>query len=554
MRRSAGLILAMGVSLAMAGPASAQDPQLPTDGQVLSTLKKRLENDRTGACVQAALVHRWGVARATYCANAQAQRTLDYDTAFEIGSVTKTMVAFLVADLIAQGQWSLDDPIAKHLPPGTVVPRQGERQITVRDIVTHMSGLPPLPPRMKVEQPDNPYATLTEQEVLAALGEVTPSRDIGSRFEYSNFAMMVLSAAVASAYGKDLELALRERLFEPLNMASTYVTAPPAGAKPAQGHAPTGKPTSAWTIGSTNLAGVGMVRSTLNDMVRFARAQLGRGDERVVARLAQTHEPQAKLPRGAMGMNWRISQTDKRTIVGHEGGTGGFSSLVMFDKQARRAVVLLSDTALTDVGGLSGLALPLLAPGTPIEKPHVAQPVPAELLKAVVGDYALAGLPIRFFERDGRLWTQAQGQGEAELGYDSAGDLYGIELPLRLKPRLEGGKVEKLTLYQGGAVLDVLPAAVVPAAAPTAQNPQWKDYAGEYELTPAFALRVFEDAGKLKVQGTGQRPIDAELTARDRIEVKTVGAVIEFSRDGSGQVVGATLKQGGQSLPGKRKR
>jgi serine-type D-Ala-D-Ala carboxypeptidase/endopeptidase len=455
MIRTAGLMFAAMLAMSGAAQAQVQDARLPTDGQVLSTLKKRLENDRTGACVQAALVHRWGVARATYCANPQTQRTLDYDTAFEIGSVTKTMVAYLVADLVEQGQWSLDDPIAKHLPEGVVVPRQGERQITVRDIVTHMSGLPALPPRLKVEQPDNPYAALTEQDVLASLADVTLSREIGSRFEYSNFAMMVLSSAVARAYGKDLELVLRERLFEPLNMAGSYVTAPPAAAKPAQGHAPTGRPTPAWTVGSTNLAGVGMVRSTLNDMVRFARAQLGRGDEGVAARFAKTHEPQATLPRGAMGMNWRISRTDKRTIVGHEGGTGGFSSLVMFDKDARRAVVLLSDTALTDVGGLSGLALPLLAPGTPIEKPHVAQPVPAELLKALVGDYTVAGLPLKFFERDGRLWTQAQGQGAVELGYDSAGDLYGIEHALRLRPKLDGGKLDKLTLYQGGGVLDV---------------------------------------------------------------------------------------------------
>jgi len=59
------------------------------------------------------------------------------------------MTAFLVADLVAAGRWSLDDPIARHLPAGTRVPRQGERQILVRDLLTHSAALPPLPARMR---------------------------------------------------------------------------------------------------------------------------------------------------------------------------------------------------------------------------------------------------------------------------------------------------------------------------------------------------------------------------------------------------------------------
>ena len=46
------------------------------------------------------------------------------------------MTAVLVADLIESGKWSLDDPLAMHLPPGTPVPRQGERQILLRDVGT----------------------------------------------------------------------------------------------------------------------------------------------------------------------------------------------------------------------------------------------------------------------------------------------------------------------------------------------------------------------------------------------------------------------------------
>ena len=58
------------------------------------------------------------------------------------GARTGLCVAALVAELIQSGRWLLDEPIAKHLPPGTVMPRQGARQILVRNLVTHSPGLP----------------------------------------------------------------------------------------------------------------------------------------------------------------------------------------------------------------------------------------------------------------------------------------------------------------------------------------------------------------------------------------------------------------------------
>jgi serine-type D-Ala-D-Ala carboxypeptidase/endopeptidase len=77
-----------------------------------------------------------------FCADAKSQRPYDERTAFEIGSVTKTMTAALLAEFVARDEIALTDPIAKLLPPGTSVPSYGGREITIRDIVTHTSGLP----------------------------------------------------------------------------------------------------------------------------------------------------------------------------------------------------------------------------------------------------------------------------------------------------------------------------------------------------------------------------------------------------------------------------
>lgn len=510
------------------------------------TLAARLDGDRSGACVQAAVIAQGQIWLASRCADTRKDGAPGDGAAFEIGSVTKTMTAALVAGLVDGGRWSLDDPIARHLPEATVVPRQGERQILVRDLLTHTSGLPALPPGMPAGGPD-PYARLTEAGLLASLGKTPLTRPIGSQAEYSNFGMMVLSLAVARSMGGDLEVALREQLFKPLGMQTAYV-AKPAGAALAPGHVPDGTRTPAWTI-ATNLAGVGMVRATLDDMTRYASAQLGDGPPALVAHLRRTQQPLAQ----GFGMNWVLRQVRGRDLVLHEGGTGGFSSLVMLEPSAGRAVVLLADTALADLGGLGDLGAALLGLQVPLQ-PRRAVDTPPALRQALAGEYDLGPMRVKIWDADGRLMAQATGQGAFELRHDSAGDFYplGFSALLRPEPPAGGKPVARFAWHQGGGQMEGRRVGMLEAP-PTITNPAWRDWAGEFQLAPQFSLRVFERDGRLMVQGTGQPAIAADVAGQDRIEIKAVGAVVEFERDAGGQVVAAVLLQGGQKLRGVKK-
>ncbi len=521
-----------------------------TTQELQARLDARFKGDRTGACVVAAVIEKDQVLRGRSCAQPRADAPPGYDTAFEIGSVTKTMTAFLVAELIRQGQWSLDDPIVKHLPPGTVVPRQGERQILLRDVLTHTSGLPGLPPGFRPTHPNDPYADLDETAVLAALGQVQLNRPIGSQFEYSNFAMMVVSAAVARALGGDYEKALHTHLFEPLEMRGAFISQPRRAAPVAQGHLPSGVPTSAWHT-ATNLAGVGMVRASLDDMVKYAQAQLGQGKNLPPALQANMQLTQRPLREGS-GMNWMRFNVKGHDLLAHEGGTGGFASLVALEPNAQRAVVILADTSLTDVGGLGRLGNALLDVDAAALRPRLAATPSATLLAAMPGDFEMAGLNARIWVDDGkRLMAQAEGQSAFELKFDSEGDFYPEGFSALLTPQLENGKVNRAVWRQGGGMLEVWRKGA--QTRPTASDPRWKDLAGEYVLLPQFSLRVFEEAGVLKVQGSGQPAIAAEVIGIDTIEIKVVGAVIEFKRDTAGQVTRAVLKQGGRELEGQRK-
>lgn len=437
--------LALTVNLSCMGAAQAMD-----EATLTARLRDRFEGDRTGACVAAATIEAGRVTRSAFCAK-RGKTPPDVDSAFEIGSVTKTMTAFLVADLVASGAWTLSDPIARHLPVDTKVPSQGERQIEVRDLLAHSSGLPAMPSRLGSVDNADPYAMLTEESLLASLADVNLSRPIGSRAEYSNFGMMLVSLAVGRSHGDDFEGALKSRLFAPLGMKTAFVASQPEGVVRVQGHQPSGRPTPPWGI-RASLAGVGMVKASLNDMVLYAQAELNSADPAIGARMRLTQQPLAN----GWGMNWALPRVKGRQLTTHEGGTGGFSSLVALDIAAQRAVVVLADTALVNLGGLSDLGFSLLGIELQVRPPRITQAPPAALRTSLLGHYAVLGTPVRIYEEGDRLMWHDPEQGALELLYDSAGEFFPAEGEATLRPVVSAdGKIEKLLWLQGGGRLEV---------------------------------------------------------------------------------------------------
>jgi serine-type D-Ala-D-Ala carboxypeptidase/endopeptidase len=490
------------------------------------------------------------------CADAKSERPFDERTAFEIGSVSKTMTAALLAEFIGRGEIALDDPVAKLLPPGTIVPSFSGHQISIGNIVTNTSGLPSFP--WPITNLKNPYARLTETDLLGTLAATQLTRAPGSQWEYSNFAVMVLSYALAKRSGTDFETLLRERLLSPLGMSDTYIAKRPANVRVAQGHLSNGMPAGPWDF-HVDMAGVGGVRATLPDMVRYLEGQLGTRASQIAPALARTQQQVASVGGHAMGMTWEILSAaniaNGHTIIMHPGGTGGYSSFVAFDRAAQRAVVLLSDTALTDLGGLRALGLHLLDPSLPAGAPRTVASADVKLIDALAGRYRLQnGLGVDLRHKGNALTIQADGQPEFEMGYDSAGDFYPLQIDGLLRPQRKADGTYTFAWFQLGGVLQAerigTPAPVAAKWMPT--EAQLKEYNGNYPLVPAFALRVFSTGAKLFVQGTSQAPLEVASVDKDVFVAESVGAEIDFERDANGRVIALTLKQHGQVLHGER--
>ena len=537
------LVLAMAIA---SGSAHAT-----SDAALADIVGQRLHGDRTGACMAVAVVENGTVARTFQCADASDAARIGPHSAFEIGSVSKTMTAALLADLIVQGKGSLDDPLSAWLPPGTKLPDYQGKPILLRHAVTHTSGLPVLPSRMGAPDMTDPYAKLDEAALLASLGDVTLTAAPGTTFEYSNFASMVLSYAVARRAGTDMETLLKQRLFAPLDMRHAYVDDAPSGVRAAVGHTPNRQPASAWHF-QANLAGVGGVRATLDDMVHYVQGQLGAEKTAISPALQASQQKISDAP--PMAMNWMLMPVGDRTVHVHEGGTGGFSSFVSFDKAKQRGVVILSDTTWNSIGSLGSLGLHLVDARFPLGQPRRETTPEASLLDDLVGEYRLAsGMKMTLRRHGDALEIQAAGQGAHAMGHDSAGDFYPRDFDAVLRPQRNAAGTSFVWMQMGAA----LPATRIDAAAskPVLEIDvaTLRGYEGEYPLLPGFGLTVKVQGDALTLQGTGQPALPVQAVAPDVFVMDAVGAEIRFERDAAGKVTALTLVQGGQTLRGERK-
>jgi CubicO group peptidase (beta-lactamase class C family) len=125
----------------------------------------------------------------------------------------------------------------------------------------------------------------------------------------------------------------------------------------APGYDASGKQVRNWNFDA--LAGAGALRSTVNDMLKFLAANLGRGDSRLTGALASCHavrpEGEVVKDRLRVGLAWHQSplKAGGKWVVWHNGGTGGYSSFIGLVKETGTAVVVLSNGAPAPTSGAS---------------------------------------------------------------------------------------------------------------------------------------------------------------------------------------------------------
>jgi CubicO group peptidase (beta-lactamase class C family) len=240
------------------------------------------------------------------------------------------------------------------------VPAREGREITLAHLANHTSGLPRLPANLPLVDRANPYARYTEAELARFLRSYVLRREPGDRYEYSNLGAGLLGLALARVAGGSFEEAVVSRIASPLGLADTRIGLnPDMKRRLAPPHSAVGQPSSSWDV--PTLAAAGALRSTASDMLDFLSANIEGAPLREA--MDRSHEERFRAgPKGPrIGLGWHLTPllSNGKTMIWHNGGTGGYSSFAGFVKETRTAVIVLSNTA-ADVDGLAVALLELL--------------------------------------------------------------------------------------------------------------------------------------------------------------------------------------------------
>jgi CubicO group peptidase (beta-lactamase class C family) len=274
---------------------------------------------------------------------------LPEDARFEIGSITKTMTATLLASLAGDAVVALDDEIGRWLDAGP------NARITLEQLATHTSGLPRLAPNQPTEE-TNPYRDFTARRAEAGLRAATRRR--GARHVYSNFGYQLLGLALERASGKRYQALLAERLLGPLGMTCSGVGAAGGGTR-MTGYAG-GKPAGHWDFA---LPGPGAVEATIGDLARYLTACLAPSAGPLGAAIRLCEQPRVRMGGGnAGGLAWIITAGG---LLFHNGGTGGFSASLAIDQAAGHAVGALVNTHGNSVSVLDAAVITAVKGGDP---------------------------------------------------------------------------------------------------------------------------------------------------------------------------------------------
>jgi CubicO group peptidase (beta-lactamase class C family) len=322
-----------------------------SDEEIRKILVERIDAQHQSVGIVVGVIAPEGRRIVTYGHLAQGDsRTLNGDTVFEIGSTTKVFTSLLLADMVQHGQVALDDPVSKYLPKTVKTPERDGRAITLVDLATHTSGLPRLPGNMTPKDPGNPYGAYTVDQLYQFLSGYTLTRDIGSKYEYSNLGGGLLGHALALRAGTDYESLVVSRICDPLGMKSTRIAlTPEMKTRLAVGHNAGMEPVENWDL--PTLPGAGALRSTANDLLNFLAANLGYSKSPLP--LAMAAMLKTRRPTGGAGLEvalgWHIFTGNGKEVIWHNGGTGGYRSFIGYDPAAGIGVVALSN-AQTEVG------------------------------------------------------------------------------------------------------------------------------------------------------------------------------------------------------------
>lgn len=265
------------------------------------------------------------------------------DTKFRLGSITKQFTSMLIMQLVAEGRLQTSTTLAEALP---YYRKDSGGKVTLHHLLSHTSGIPSYTshPDFRAKVSRNRYGT---QEFVTTYCSGELEFEPGSTYRYSNSGYFILGAVIEQVTGQPYELALKQRILDPVGMKDTgydhWETVLP---RRATGYERDGRAFRTANYIDMSVPGAaGALYSTVEDLRRWDLALYG--DTLLPAPLkAQMFTP--VLERYAYG--WGVRQAPvgpgkaSRTLIAHGGGIDGFTTLITRVIEDRTLIVTLNNT------------------------------------------------------------------------------------------------------------------------------------------------------------------------------------------------------------------
>ena len=542
-------------------------------GEVMATAQKyRLFNGSALVAENGKVIYKQGLG----LANMEWKIPNTPDTKFRLGSITKQFTATLIMQLVEEGKVKLDGKLSDYLPDYRK--DIGDR-VTVHQLLNHTSGIPSYTalPGFFNDVSRNPYSVADFVKKYASNNlEFEP----GSKFSYNNSGYFLLGAIVEKMTGKPYEQVLKEKILNPLGMKNTgYDHYDKLLEKRASGYqkTPDGYINAPYLDMSIPYA-AGSLYSTVEDLYLWDQALY---TNRVLS--AQSKDLMFKPYLSDYAYGWVITKaklgTGPDTVpkIAHGGGINGFSTVIVRFPAERHLIILLDNTS--QGANLAGLEQELtnILYNQPFNLPRM--PV-AEVLNKTITSKGIEAAIAQYRELKAQQGGGGYDISEDELNtlgyqllraskvneaieifklnvaehpkgfntYDSLGEAYMVsgnkelavqnyKKSLELNPQNANATETLKRLEKKSASLD---------------SKDYDVYAGEYEVTPTFIVKVFKEGDKLMTQATGQPAIEIFPEAQNKFYARVVNAQVTFNRDDKGTVTGLVIHQNGRDLPGKK--
>ncbi|HEX8493258.1 MAG TPA: serine hydrolase [Pyrinomonadaceae bacterium] len=285
---------------------------------------------------------------------------VDERTLFAIASNTKAFTAAALAMLVDEGKIKWDDPVTKYLPGFQLYDAYVTRELTVRDLISHRSGLATFGGDLLWYD-----TTYGRDEILRRIRYLKPTSSFRSKYGYQNIMFLAAGQVVAAVAGKSWDDFIKERFLIPLGMTTTTtsITAFKSTDNVASPHNELdGK---LRVVRYSNVDGVGpaaSLNSNVAEMAQWIRLQLGRGkyngkqffspaaaremwSPQTIIQISEAGEkfnPTRHF--NTYGLGWFVSDYQGRKVVSHGGGLDGMISQVAMMPEENLGVVVLSNS------------------------------------------------------------------------------------------------------------------------------------------------------------------------------------------------------------------